>query len=267
VPSFILRRPNKLAFPGTRPGIDLTHSASQNLRLSAICSGTSAAPVNLASAMPPLVNIGGTLPTRAIDPLIGPTILGASGSAQFGVTGLSWLAPNTTIAGIFNYTVSGGAAYQTLLAFDGAANGLWIQNNQLIFFGSGVTYNSGFTFSQGSTYFYIVSTASVGANSPHYFLVKDLNTGRVLTSAGTATDSAITHNSFRINNDSGNEYSNCRVAATMYSLVCLGLPRMLLWAEDPWSFWYPQKIDIADMLHTAPTVAVRGATLPMMGVG
>jgi hypothetical protein len=268
-------RPNKLAFPGTKPGIDPTHPASgKYILLSAVPAVGQQNYVNSATSQPLAVISGTVAPTVGIDGVIGPWVRVASSSGQCLGFSLSSISdnPSVTIASIFNFTVSTGG-FQAIVSNSGGNQGLFLQDvtPKAFFTGSGGPVSAPFSLVAGSTYFLAHSLQTDSSGAVANFVARNLATGSIQT--GSVISSTGTGARFGTNctvgNDPFSEWLNAKLAAAMVSTASLSIPQLLQWADDPWSFWYPRAIGLAGMLRgsIAAAVVVKGSTLPMLGVG
>jgi hypothetical protein len=268
-------RPGKLTFPGTMPGINYAHPAAVNLVMSAI-PGTPISPGffnNLIVAAPFALRASGTLQVvYVIDSIVGPAFYNNVNGTQIqGIAGYATMPPVYTIASIFRVKVVAGAgSYQNITTFRGNA-GLWLKStgtalNPNIYIGSDNVFS--ITLTSGNAYFIAISGTPVAGNK-FSAVVRSLSTGQIFSGSVTIGTSQTTDDSFMYVGEDGNEASFCAIATSMYSRTLLSMPQLLEWAGDPWSFWYPPNLDLADMLAVPPTVPVvpHGSTLPLMGVG
>jgi hypothetical protein len=278
--NLILRRPNLLGYPGTLPGFDLSHPASSTfvrgaatpLQVGVLFSAVSATGSgNLIDIFhgKPSTLVGS--PTSSIDPVIGPGTNFPSSTTRATFTGPTLGSVGTTIAFILkvNGTPSG---YGTLCSWSVANQGLFIRSTRALDFYPFGDNLSTFTLSVGVPYFVVVTalgnaTASSGIIN---FFAENLNTGQVSSNTITGVNFNLLNTvpTIDVGSDGTAGFSNCTIAAIMYSQNYMSMKQVVQWAQDPWSFWYPQKFDFGLMFKTptAVVVTVTGNTLPLMGV-
>ena len=135
---------------------------------------------------------------------------------------------------------AGGAAWDISINTNGTFT--LVANN-----GGFVTYNSTLVLTLNSPYFIAISAvAGVGAR----LVAVNLHTGQVYsqvvasaTGGPTATTTVASWGKGFLNN-----FNGVNVACTMFGSNALSMPQLLQWAQDPWSFWYPRRFDLASML-------------------
>lgn len=265
--TLLLRRPSPFAFPGGNPGIDPSHPAAKNLLISTVALNGSH--VDLRNGVTGVITGS---PTKLIDGVLGPAVAfsGTTDKLNFAnfpttsftvgtaavILRINAQGQISDICGDANGTTAGFGLGHDSLTWHIRCGGLFLDVTSLP---APIT---------GETYFYAVSV--FGGNSPlPIFVLVRLSTGQVwyLTGhAGFSTPATITGTGNYVvgNRDTTvNRQALANIAATMRSNVYLPLPQMLAWAQDPWSFWYPQKFDLLMALGPSSgssSVALSGAT-------
>jgi hypothetical protein len=227
---------NPLAYPaGRAPGFDPTHPASQKCRLSAIPSS--------ANCVSLLNGFRGTLlnvPTAGIRGLIGPVFI-PSNTALTTFSIPTTVDTQITLAAIVQ-VASVGSTQNVLV-------GSHTSSAYRLVFGTGgnlvLSVNGTFITATGPTLaagFYFVAVSYISGIGPANFVWTNLATGQVTTSvvagttATTASDGNCTVGAYWVAGQGSGP-----VAAASYSATYLSLPKLLAWAVDPWSFWYPRR--------------------------
>jgi hypothetical protein len=237
----IIQRPS-LVYPGTPPGIDWSHPASQNLGLSLVALGKDF----LQLTAPVAPTRYSTAPTLGVSSLIGPT----TAFAAAGNTGISYpnAIPNfpqsrSTFAGIVQYGAAGSLGW----AGNGAVSpfppsfGLYFSAGTLgVYYGSsgGMVASSIPNLIAGQPYFCAASCLSgVGVN----FVLRNLATGQIWTSSATNTNAFPASNNYVTIGDPGGAgaASTSPIARFMYASNYLSIPQLYQWGQSPWSFWHP----------------------------
>lgn len=258
----ILPRANPFVFPGGNPGFDPTHIALAGLGAGVgkkkLFSGVSIGGnfINLLDGSKG--NIAGS-PTANIVGTLGPATNCPTGNDGINFTGQSTAAATSiTFAGIFVNTASNAGAFSNSLvatvtnfnsvSLSSAGSALVMQINN-----TGVS--SGFIPALNVPYFFICSNRS-GTGGIVNFLLMNLQTGQIQTSSSAATAAAAASGgSFFIGYNATATVTDAlkgSIAAAAYIPKYTSLQQMRQWAQDPWAFWYPRKIDFAQML-TAPS--------------
>jgi hypothetical protein len=250
-------RPNKLAFPGGLPGFNGSHIAigGAKVRLSAVSGNGSF--FGLYPYSTPGTNVNTV--TRQI--------VGIGDTCKYATTGYTSLPQSTsadypgTAAAIFQSTSLN--TFSFLFSYDSISSAIVVGGNNLTFRIAGNYYGSSLPTSNNVPYFVIVSCDPVSKNIN--YLTKRLDTGAVATAVVTASAFGTDFGTpYTIGNFAGGAAGtslNGVVAAVMRTNGYLSLQAMLAWANDPWSFWYPQLPDLGMMLTTqiAPTFTLQGA--------
>lgn len=261
---------NELAYPaGVAPGFDPSHIALRGAisAFSSVAQGGTH--INLRTGA--RGGVGGSV-TFGIDKDVGPsTITTAGGSALVSFVGNPTVAPPAlTMAAIVKFSSGALSFYNCALAFGGTTNTsvwlIWPQTQPLTFWVNNATQiiSTIGAVATGVPYFVIASGLSGGAVN---FLIKNLATGKVLTEtvAASAVYSAPNGN-IRV---AANGFSNSgfgglvAASAAIVSNDRLSVHEMRAWADDPWSFWYPQKdqdLALSSIVSTSLYETKGGAT-------
>ena len=232
---------NPLAFPdGFSPGIDYTHPAAKGIRFFSGIALTGNF-ISLTGGGAPGTIAGA--PTSGLDGAIGPNTAFAASTANIQFSGFFTINdPSQTIACIFIMT-SVAAGQKTMFS-----NTSTINTGYRLFV-NGVTLEGGagtttMVFSQNlsanTPYFAAMSLRSGNSNA----VITNLQTGVVRTSnIATAYTSVTPSGAVIVGNAPTAAASNFKIAAVMTSPAYLSAAQLLAWANDPWSFWYPQIAD------------------------
>jgi hypothetical protein len=275
-------RPNKLAFPGTKPGFDRGHLASVGvLQTSAVFQPNG----NFVDVSRGITGTGGGSGgfSSVIDSAIGPAMIPSAGTTSTNM--VTFPKPNGTVyadtmACIVRFSTTQTASAGYLLNNFNAVSGL---NASMLYLGANAyTLN----YSDGTGFMLFDYTALAGHpafiafcnyNTKYNWLIRDLSNGQVFSGTGfaTSTMTADTNPIIGIGNRYNDYVRPCTgtsIAAVMYAQSIpnlLSISQLRQWANDPWSFWYPQKFDLADLrLPTQPVgPTISGGTLPTLGVG
>jgi Concanavalin A-like lectin/glucanases superfamily len=240
-------QPNRLGYPGTLPGFDVSHPASEGIGVSAV----------VVSGALPLEIIKGTLFTSSgaaqtpVQSVVGPALYNAgTGYANGGVSNVSFA--KITQACIFvpqALSTSGltGIVSATILYIYGASGG------------TAITYlggirDSGVQLVVGRPYFFASSYSNDAVGTLNQ-IVKDLQTGQITTNVQTIGPSGgLANSNYCFGGDGAGAASNSQIAATMYSTSFLSMEQLRQWADDPWSFWYPSEVEWAAGPSLVPSV-------------
>lgn len=243
---FLTRHRNPLAYPaGIPPGFDPNHLASTGkFVFSAVAQGG-----NLVSPKDGKTGVLASTPVPAVYAINGPATVFDTSADYIEFSGMPQNSPTfSTIAGIIQFIGVPGAANQNIFYEDNTiANGVGVRLNtsaKWTFIMASVAAVAS-TFASavaGVPYFYAISHA----NSSHVnFVVARLDSGQVyaetVSSASTALTSSVA--SCRIGNNNASAFSNAGISCKMFSRGYLSITELLAWAEDPWSFWYPNPGD------------------------
>lgn len=252
--ALLLKRPNPFAFPGGSPGFDPSHVAAPSTQMS--CVGINGNFINILSGS--IGSVLGGAPAATIHGSLGPAVslnnttdsvnLPGKGPIKI-ATGNSYtlaaiVVPNDTAAFHSFFCIGGNSTNSSMIVSNSGGLTLNIQGGSFL--------DSGNHLVSGVPYFVAIS---VEASVATYFVVTNLRTGAVKTVVGAAVTCPNTSPDggyvFGKNTISGQSPMNGLVAAAMASSTAMTLPQMLAWAQDPWAFWYPQKLDLSAMLKVA----------------
>lgn len=235
----------RLSFPvGVTPGFNPQHIAGGAPRFSGISNGS-----NFISLLQGANRgtIGGG-PVGLVDGIIGPATnySAATDASSFSGQYTAAIDTSSTIGAIF---VLNSVASANQIIFSETSNGT--VKTLALNISSGVAalnYNGVTSFS---------SSISVVVDVP-YFLVSSVQDGNIINFAltnlrtGQVRTSSIASSQTRSNAQTGtnsvgtrvasNLVMNGKLAAVMFNAVYLPLPALIQWANDPWSFWYPQRV-------------------------
>lgn len=244
------RRRNPLVFPhGVAPGFDPTHPASNKIRLSAVSSGKNF--YNVLTGKPGTTTVSASV----IDGSIGlSTRLPADFTqyVSFPTTTAPAETPDAQTWGVICTLFSTPAANAFLLGSGtaispGAGNWFGITTTNLLFnynWGDGGACSSPFTISLNVPYFLAASNNGTTIN----FVATNLLTGAVLSSSANVaagTSFKVTDGGFQIaldvNHNSTSSKFDGIISEVMMNASYVPLASILKWADDPWSFWYPQR--------------------------
>lgn len=265
-----------LVFPGRKASFDSSHPFAKGCFWSVVSLGASA--INLCKPSPkPTAQV--SAPTRVIDGALGIA------SKFTGVTSNSLV-------------FTGGSKAQVDLAFTYAcfyrpatiaSNTSIVSNSTTVNTGSLLSYNtgnaclilgselvapmlSGINLIVGVPYFIVASATGPSASTStwtHNWVVVRLDTGQITTATGTSSQSWAASNGNMLfggaSSGQGNLDADGNLAAAMYSNVFTSVPQMLQWAQDPWAFWYPRTLDLADMLSAGSGGTVSTTISPAQG--
>lgn len=247
-----LQRIGPLAYPGRQPGFDPSHFASKNVRLSAVASGNNF--VNLLNAKKGTVT--GAV-TAIVDSRIGPaaqitTIAGSDTYVSIPSPSNAAIPTSATVASIFTYGTNGNfsglfGSNQTTF---GVMFGVQAAGGSIQCYNGTVLNSVACVPVAGNAYFAAVSYNTTKAN----FVLVNLTTGQVFSDSVTgasATAAADGTYCLGVNNNFSTNSLVGGLAAGMYAAEYLSIPQLLQWARDPWAFWYPRTLDLADMLGTS----------------
>lgn len=259
-----------LAYPcGVRAGYDPSHIAATGgtVRLSAVPSTANYIRLDPNAQLIGVINAAG--PTYSVDGIMGPVLTyngtqntkGIQFNSEPVVTDTS-----NTIAAIFSIASLAAdiAIFNNNHTNGSASLDLEILTTGVLELNSSFVLITGPTLSVNVPYFVIASCTSGST----LFVVKNLLSGQTTVTTSTTTYTAAANNlgTYNIGCFSPNGYSyNGSIAAVMYSNIRLSLPQALVWANDPWSFWYPR--GRSSVVGVAAAHGSIGTTLILMGVG
>ncbi len=202
-------------------------------------------------------------PTAKAYSAIGPTVDYAGGTDESQFTGRSTAVnSNNTFGLIFQLdSLNAGAGVLFAQSFNGGnpllvtgiAYGASGANLNAIIATSLVSLGS-YTFLTGVPYFVATSYSTTNYST----VILRLDTGQLLTFTGTGTFTApgSADGSYCIGNVTafGAAEIGGGIAAAMFSPTLHSLQDLLLWAQDPWSFWHePQKLNLAMLRSKVPS--------------
>ncbi len=234
---------SNLEFPSWRsPGFDPTHlAAGAKVQYSGVAATGQNAFINLltGAATTSAGTIGNYIERT------GPTVAIFTATSYLTAAGASIEPSSLTMGCIFipNASVATGAIFCNNDNNTTATQSSVLQVRALVVYlqtpGSG-TISSGITLTTGVPYFIAVSYNASVAN----FVVVNLNNGVTTTASVSGAHAFVAmsgYNSYGIGGGTGaSTYMNGFLAAVMYSINnYLSLPQLLVWAADPWAFWYP----------------------------
>lgn len=247
----ISKRPSPFIFPGGSPGFDPNHPASRGLSagkgLSVIAVNGNI--VNLLNAK--IGAITGS-PTKTIKSVIGPaTNFPNSATVQTQFSGFSTAAlpAGITQAGIVIFDSVTSNTFATIIdsAPTGTLNLLGMTSSNVVGQYSQGQIDTTFVPIVGVPYF--IAASLKNSSLVCTFVITNLLTGKVFTQAVTCPIAATTPTATCVIGGSQAAYPLFgSLAAAMYSRTVLSPAELLAWANDPWSFWYPNKLDLSMML-------------------
>lgn len=259
-----------LAFPyGTRAGFDPTHiaAAGGTIRMSVVPCGNNYIRLDPYGQLLGVINATG--PTQSVDGIMGPVLVfngaTATKAIQFNSEPVVTDTSNT-IAAIFSVAsfAANIAIFNNNSTNGSASLDLDITTGGVLELNASFTLITGPTLSLNVPYF-AIATCTSGST---LFVVRNLLTGQttITTNTTTYTPAATNTGTYNVGGFSPNSWAyNGSIAAVMYSNIRLSLPQMLVWANDPWSFWYPRSR--ASVVGVAAAHGSIGTTLILMGVG
>lgn len=243
----LLKRPSPFAFPGGDPSFNTAHELARDCLFSG-APGVGGVFVNL---------LNGKAGTKNGTPT---TTLGVNGAPQTNYLGATdntvFTFPNTafgaaTMVGIFSMAGSPGGGSGGYVFNTSAAGvlgiGYGIGGGPLGFTSNGTPDTLNVAMPQNVPFFFAVSVTSGIVVA----VARNLITG-ALTTFTRSSASAITGGDGNLY--IGNRGTNSRqiaggVSAAMFSQRFTTLQELMKFSEDPWSFWYPAKIDMWAMLR------------------
>lgn len=244
-------RNSYFTYPGTAPGFNQSHPASQYLAPNQGYSVVASA----AGSMVDIFNGNGsisvaTLPTTVINPSIGVAArFGINTSGELDLPHQSWQTGNAT-------TLAAICVWQNVSTIQFFLN-IWSNHGKVLLSGGVLGFSdgvigggSGFSPVVGVPYFWCFSTSYGNTTN---FISVNLTNGQVYTqvSAGRTFSAG---NQASIGNAIGNTVgAGADIAAIMASPTFLTMPQLQQWAQNPWSFWYPPNTDLIQMIAKAAT--------------
>lgn len=257
--SLLLKRPNPLAYPGGTPGFDPSHPMSNGLAMSAVSTGGNF--VSLQTGKPG--TIGGS-PSA----FIGTVGKGTKFTTNANVT---FPAPTVlptvfTVAAIFELDgVTGNPTQQLINNVAGGGMGLALDGAGHLSFGGagGAVFTfpptSGASLPFGIPFFFVASFAPSAASATGVLV--NLLTGQTFSATSSLSGGmqASDGNYYIGNRGLNSRQLDGGVHTVAWSYTYLSLPQLLQWAQDPWSFWYPQKLDLGLIFGGASSASVSAA--------
>jgi hypothetical protein len=260
----LLKR-NPFAFPGGAPGFDPSHPAAGVIRASYVCDGSLFS--SLSDGGRTTIGAG----TRVVGPIAG---LGNAANFNAGWCAIQGGQPVTndldfTYAAIFQPITNTANSAQFCNDSTTGTAGVWfgqVGSGSMGFVPVGKTsVNTGLAAATADPYFWAVSCHWNGASYDWTSVVRRLNTGVLQKATGTGVANAIPvapNGTYVIGNQGAGtnfKQARCQQATLMFSGQFHDLPTLVKWAEDPWAFWYPPKLDLWSML----VAAVSGTSNPL----
>lgn len=256
--ALLLKRPNLLAYPGGNPGFNPSHVAANGISgrrgFSGVASG--AGMISLLTGKP--ASLASTF-TGSIGGLIGPGVSSTSATSKMTFTGAVGPEQKVTIASIFTWVAGHDGTLFSSSSGQNQQPAVYINGTTNVFEAYGVTnvLSSGLVVTAGVPYLGIVSFNAGGSS---YFLLKNLLTGQVRTATTGDIGTSVAGTGLYIvgaDGFSGDNFAG-NIATMMYAPVFMTLPQMIAWSADPWSFWYPRRLDLSMMLKapSTPTLLV-----------
>lgn len=252
-------------FPGwAAPGVDPSHPASANLRFSGIPIPTGGY-INLMTGAPGTV--AGT-PTAGIDKDVGPYTGGNSNASGWTFSGNPAVTESPiTMAAIVSQVNGGGNLVELFRHSTGAAAiGFGMQN------GTGLYYDdSGFgartvvsnALNTTDPWFVGISGTLGGTI---YGVIMNMKTGQMFTGSTAAGGAGASNGTYSVGTG-GSAFGTRLLGPTMYSAVAMNLDRLMAWAQNPWSFWYPDSLLEAELVGASVAPAGGSVFRSLMGVG
>lgn len=249
----ILPTRNKLIYPGGNPGFDPSHIASNGVSPKKGFSGIAANGGFISLLNASKATLAGS-PVSTINSNIGPsTALGLAGADTMSFTGQSTVAATS-------YTF-GGIFWINTLNTGSNANQLFTNNDN---FNTATLNSAGGFLSCQVNNTSLTSTIAPAANTPYFFIIScpaarpvnflllNLRTSQIQTATvANSASAAAPSGTYWIGGSNTFEGTGGAIAAMMYSTKALSLPQMRQWAQDPWGFWYPNSLDLTQMLSAA----------------
>src|SRR5665647_153897 len=234
-----------LAYPaGVAPGFDPAHPASNGIFFSGVATGKNFRNILTGGNS---VNVGS--PT-AFNGAFGPM----AASANFTNAGNDFAYPSTvwntqTLAAILVCDSVSLAAVRTILATsETAGTGFRLTCSSAavpIATANSVSITPSLpAMIAGVPYFYAMSVKLGATGTPWNAVLTNMGTGQVYNSTGTSTinPAGAAGPNFQINGTaSANTALFGKIAAAMHNTNIMSMADLLRWAQDPWSFWYPDR--------------------------
>lgn len=254
-----LKKSSPFSYPGTPAGVNFNHPASgkspKTLRFSGVAMGKDFIRLNRALLKG---TVNATI-SGGIDGVIGPYIRNANTTGSVTFSGNSTVAPTSIcIACIF---IIGNTANNGILVYTTGTSTtcpmLWVTGTKLeLTTGTGSIHATSNIVLTSNVPYFAVASYPINSAGNINFAVTNLQTGQISTAAVANTFAATAPNgTIVINGDTLGDASDAYIAAAMVSLAGLNPSEVKAWAQDPWSFWYPPKTDLAGMLKASSNSA------------
>lgn len=233
-----------LVFPGGNPGFDPSHIAANSAVMSIVATPTSG--INLLTGTGP----GSTSNSSSAMTAYGPSIVvnyipswqkypvhsgsyPAGGTTSDATIGLIFSIPSysSNVGSLFGWGPPSGGWDGIYISSTGALNVEY----------HGAVYGTGFTVALNTPYFLAISNKYVGSGST-VFVIVNLLTGAIKTgtfASGYVYDTN-NYDYYFIGTDYSLVYAN--IYAASWALSYLPISALLLWAQRPWDFWYPNAL-------------------------
>lgn len=262
----LLTGQNTLAFPyGIAPGVDLTHpAAGASLAFSVVGNGISLLKSGIASGS----NNANTFP---VDSIIGLGTKNASNLSGFTYAGQSTAANTSVTFAFIGRVVNAGGTFAYIGSANSGTGGAFFgvdSGGNFIVQGNGSFVESTFpAYVSTAPYF-----AAVSLNpSSCVFAVRRLDTGKIFSSSAAgftmiAPDGTYAYAGCSASGSVGN-IGGGTCAAGMISFKFTPLAQLLQWAQDPWSFWYPNYFTGDLDVGKISAITATQAKLLLLGVG
>jgi hypothetical protein len=250
------------AYPGGTPGFDLSHLALAGATNAFSASAYDGQFINLRSGVASVTGAG--TPTYVID-VNGPAVNLTTTGTWLRFTGYATTADqNTTFACIVFPTATIAAGAWVSLGITGAeessigcntAPNLGSDNN-------GTGRDSGIAIAANTPWF-VACSCNIASGNVNFVAV-NLRTGQTTTSSAShAMTAAANTGTVGIGSAVFGTSVTGHISTAMYSNNYLSIPQLIQWGADPWSFWYPNKFDLAKMLSTPQPTNILFAQIMM----
>jgi hypothetical protein len=240
----LARSKNPLVYPGDRqPGYDQSHPAA-GVGASAIATaarniiGLAAWKVGVLPGTAPASTIGANGPALTF-----------SGTARAQVPSVTNFANGFTAAAIFQKTTNQATSLGQVTVNTGSSggNGTFVRNSDqalAVNTTGGLTTTTGIILANAP---YFVAWSMAGGQTSINVVVLRLDTGQLSTAivSQATTPAGTGANLIMGNSNGGTAPLTCgSVSCMMHSSAVLSLAQLTQWAAaDPWSFWYPPRVE------------------------
>jgi len=253
----ILKFYNPLQYPGGMPGFNPSHPASKNIGFSLVPMGASV--VDLITCKKANQVPGGN-PTYQVLSGLGPSAqVLSNGTPELWYAGGSFVSGKTapfTLAAIVQFVAVGNLQYflhndsrQATTVNNGGRIGIYnatLQPNSFFLATANFVVdpnNANFVAVANVPYFFAASYNGTTAN----MVLARLDNGRIFSQvvSSTLTVAASDGGAGILNygsdgTDGGSFGIDGSLAAAMCNYSYMSIPQLLVWASDPWSFWFPR---------------------------